>query len=137
MVAGVAAYSNSFRGPFVFDDPLSIARNPTIRSLRHLGDVLLPSPQLHLYRPTLNLSLAVCHSIGGLDVVPYHILNLGIHLVAALVLFGVVRRTLLRPALAARFGAASTVTALTVSLLFGAVLVTSGVYLTTLGSRRA
>ncbi len=117
-MAGVAAYSNSFHGPFIFDDPLSIAKNPTIRSLWRLDDVLLPSPQLHLYRPTMNLTLAVCYAIGGLDVVAYHVLNLAIHILAALVLFGVTRRTLLLPALAARFGAASTGLGLAVSLLW-------------------
>ena len=117
-VAGVAAYSNSLHGPFIFDDRLSIAENPTIRSLWRLGDVLLPSSRLHLYRPTMNLSLAVCYAIGGLDVAAYHVLNLAIHILAALVLFGVTRRTLLLPALAARFGAASTGLALAVSLLW-------------------
>ena len=117
-VAGVAAYSNSLHGPFIFDDPLSIAKNPTIRSLWRLDDVLLPSSQLHLYRPTMNLTLAVCYDIGGLDVVPYHVLNLAIHILAALVLFGVTRRTLLLPALAVRFAAASTGLGLAVSLLW-------------------
>ena len=32
-VAAVAAYANSFRGPFVFDDLSSIPENATIRSL--------------------------------------------------------------------------------------------------------
>jgi len=118
VMAGIAAYSNSLRGPFIFDDPLSIAKNPTIRSLGRLGDVLLPSPQLHLYRPTLNLTLAVCYAVGGLDVVAYHVVNLAIHILAALVLFGVIRRTLLLPALADRFGAASTGLGLAVSLLW-------------------
>ncbi|MBM4094786.1 MAG: hypothetical protein FJ276_36065, partial [Planctomycetes bacterium] len=95
VLAGAAAYSNSLHGAFVFDDPFSIADNESIRSLRRLDEVLLPVAELDYYRPVLNLSLAVCYSIGGLHVLPYHVLNLGIHLAASLALFGLVRRTLL------------------------------------------
>ncbi|HXA79862.1 MAG TPA: tetratricopeptide repeat protein [Opitutaceae bacterium] len=47
-------------------------------------------------RPIVNLSLAVNYAFGGLDPWGYHALNLAIHMLAGLVLFGVVRRTLLR-----------------------------------------
>ena len=115
VVAGVAAYSNSLHGPFVFDDISSITENESIRSL---GDSLLPSDNLNYYRPTLNVSLALCYGVGGLDVVPYHVLNLVIHILAALTLFGLIRRTLLLPTLDPRFGEASTPLALGVSLLW-------------------
>ena len=66
VAAGVAAYSNSLHGPFVFDDPLD-SQNPSIRSLRRL-EVLLPVERLDYYRPVLNLSLALCYGVGGLHV---------------------------------------------------------------------
>jgi hypothetical protein len=46
-------------------------------------------------RPLVNLSFAINYAIDGLDPSSYHIGNLAIHLLAALVLFGIVRRTLI------------------------------------------
>ena len=69
-------------------------------------------------RPVLNLSLAINYALGGLNVEGYHVVNLAIHILAALALFGLVRRTLLLPALAARFGPASTGLALAVALVW-------------------
>jgi len=49
--------------------------------------------------------LAINYAISGTDVWSYHALNLVIHVLAGLTLFGVTRRTFLQPALGARFGA--------------------------------
>lgn len=105
-IAGIAAYANAFFGPFVFDDVSSIVDNPTIRSLSPLREALSPPTGWGLTvsgRPILNLSFAINHAIGGLDVRSYHAANLLIHLLAGLTLFGLVRRTLLRPSLAPRW----------------------------------
>ncbi len=48
----------------------------------------------------------------------YHIFNLIVHTLGSLALFGLVRRTLLQPALRARFGSAATPLALAVALLW-------------------
>src|SRR5262249_11190655 len=45
-------------------------------------------------RPLVNLSLAVNYAIGGLDVTGYHVWNVAVHVCCALLLFGIVRRTL-------------------------------------------
>ncbi len=118
VVAGVAAYSNSLHGPFIFDDVNRISKNESIRSIWRLDDILLPSDSQDYYRPFLNLSLALCYSVGGLNVAPFHVLNLGIHILAALAVFGLVRRTLLLPQVDARFGKASTLLAMVISLLW-------------------
>src|SRR2546425_10026484 len=55
-------------------------------------------------RPILELSIAVNYAMGGLDVWGYHAFNLGVHLLAGLALFGIVRRTLQSDALRGRFG---------------------------------
>jgi tetratricopeptide (TPR) repeat protein len=120
LVAAVcAAYANSFHGPFIFDDIVSIAAN---QSIRHLGSsqVLAAPPDAVTTtgRPVVNLSLAINYAIGGLAVEGYHVVNLAIHILAALALFGLVRRTLLLPTLSTRFGAASTALALAVALLW-------------------
>jgi tetratricopeptide (TPR) repeat protein len=91
-VATAAAYANSFSGPFVLDDVPSIAANPTIR---HLGSALAPSvATTGGGRPVLNLSLAVNYAVSGSAVWSYHALNLAIHVLAGLLLYAVVRRTL-------------------------------------------
>jgi tetratricopeptide (TPR) repeat protein len=93
-LAALAAYHGSFDGAFVLDDASSIVGNPT---LRHLGRALLPPPGGLTVsgRPLVNLSLAVNYALGGTRPWGYHAVNLAIHVLAGLVLFGVVRRTLL------------------------------------------
>lgn len=92
---GIAVYSNSFAGPFIFDDLLSIPQNPTIR---HLFTALSPpgGGVTVTGRPVLNLSFALNYVFSGDQVWSYHALNLLIHLIAGLLLFGIVRRTLVR-----------------------------------------
>jgi len=96
VLAAAAAYHNSLGGPFVFDDVPAILENPSIRQLWPLGPVLAPALVGGLTvsgRPLVNLSLALNHTLGGEAVVGYHLVNLIIHALAGLALFGVVRRT--------------------------------------------
>lgn len=88
------AYSNSFSGPFVFDDASSILENPSVRSFR---TALFPPGNSGLTvsgRPVLNLTIAGNYIFGGGNVFGYHAVNLAIHLVASLLLLAVVRRSL-------------------------------------------
>jgi protein O-mannosyl-transferase len=119
VVAALAAYHNTFSLPFVFDDQLVVLDNPTIRDLRKLGDVLATSRDGSgaAGRPLLNLSFALNHALGGFAVQGYHIGNLLLHTASALVLFGLVRRTLLLPRMRSRFAAA----ALSIALSVGAI----------------
>jgi len=88
IVCGALAYSSSFGGAFVFDDIPHITENPGIRSLWPIGPVIGLS-----LRPVLFYSLALNYAISGLEPWSYHLVNLLIHLGAALALFGVVRRS--------------------------------------------
>ncbi len=106
-LATFAAYRNTFSAPFVFDDLQSITFNPTIRQF---GTALNPpggAGETVGGRPLLNLSFAINHAISGREVWSYHAGNLVIHVAAGLVLFGLMRRTLLLPALRPRFGGAA------------------------------
>jgi tetratricopeptide (TPR) repeat protein len=95
VMAALAAYHNSFFGPFVFDDPTTIVDNPTIRHLGSISDVFSPPKDTTAGgRPLVNLSLAINYALSETEVWGYHAMNLAIHMLAALVLFGVVRRTL-------------------------------------------
>ena len=96
-LAALAAYANSWAVPFVFDDAPSILGNPTIRHLWPLGPVLRSPPNAGATpagRPLVNLSLAINYALGGTRVEGYHAVNLLIHVLAGLTLFGIVRRTL-------------------------------------------
>ena len=120
-LAALAAYHGSFSGPFVFDDLPSIVENPTIRQLHAIGTVLRPPHEVGRTvsgRPVLNLSFALNYGLSGRDPWSYHALNLVIHFLAALTLFGIVRRTLLQPTLRTRFGAAALSLALATSVLW-------------------
>jgi len=91
VAAAIVAYQNSFRGDFIFDDIHLIPENPHIRHLWPLQDAISETA-----RPVVQLSLAFNYALSGLNVWSYHAFNLTIHILAALTLFGVVRRTLVR-----------------------------------------
>ncbi|HEY4258087.1 MAG TPA: tetratricopeptide repeat protein [Candidatus Udaeobacter sp.] len=117
--AALAAWANSFRGPFIFDDLPAIVENATIRTLA-LPIALAPphTGQPANGRPLVNFSFALNWAVGGADVRGYHVLNLAIHVLAALALFGVVRRTLRSQALAAKSAADATPLAFAVAALW-------------------
>ena len=94
-LAGALAYAGSFGGPFLFDDQNAVVKNATIRTLTPISVPLSPPRETPVAgRPVVNLTFAGNYAIGGLDVTGYHVVNLAMHLLVALVLFGVVRRTL-------------------------------------------
>ena len=114
--AGVVCFHNALRGPFVLDDFTAISNNPTIRTP---SDVLSPPAHSPVTgRPLVNLTLALNFALGGLDVTSYHVVNLAIHVLAALVLFGIVRRTLHAPRVSERLRPPANGIATAVALLW-------------------
>jgi Flp pilus assembly protein TadD len=107
--AGVAAYADSSGGAFVLDDQFWIVENP---AAHHLGLPALGRRMVAMY------SLALNYHWGGLHVGGYHAVNLALHLLAGLTLWGLLRRTLRGPALRGRLGAAADVLAPAVALLW-------------------
>ena len=106
LLAGAVAYHNSFSAPFLFDDNPSISDNLTIRKLWPPWEALSPpaTGASVTNRPVVNYSFAINYALGGIDVRGYHVVNLGIHLCAALILFGIIRRTLKQAVLRSHFG---------------------------------
>ena len=93
VLAIAAVYLRGLGGAFLYDDLDSIPGNP---SIRHLATALRPPGGTTVAgRPVLNLSLAVNFLVSGAAPWSYHLLNIAIHALAALCLFGIVRRTLL------------------------------------------
>ncbi|WP_414660547.1 tetratricopeptide repeat protein [Horticoccus sp. 23ND18S-11] len=115
-----SAYWSSLVVPFFFDDHAAITLNPTIRHLGQLDRVLSPPQEGGgiMGRPVVNLSLAFNHALGGTAPRGYHVFNVTLHALAALTLFGLIRRTLQQPVLRARWSEAATPLGFVVALLW-------------------
>ena len=131
--AGLLTYSNSFHGEFALDDLPAITDNRSIQFTDQNSVVKGWIAALHpptdgqtvTNRPLVNLSFAANFRWNstqgrgnGLGVVGYHVTNFVIHLLAALALFGLVRRTLELPKLRARWAGESVPLALAATLLW-------------------
>ena len=94
VLALALAYSNSFQGAFILDDTGSIRTNDSILHLWPITGPLNPpgEGQTVQGRPLVNLTLAINYAFGGYRVFGYHLMNLMIHIMATLLLFGIVRR---------------------------------------------
>jgi protein O-mannosyl-transferase len=100
VLCGALVYANSLSGPFVRDDAAAIVENPTILSLWPVTGPLDPPRETPVAgRPLVNLTFALNFAAGGFDVGGYHAVNILGHVLVGLLLAGVVRRTLQRPAL--------------------------------------
>jgi protein O-mannosyl-transferase len=103
----VAAYANSWRSSFHFDDAHVVETNPAIRSLANIPRFFtdartfssLPSNQT--YRPVVTLSLAIDHAVAqaatgnGLDPRSYHLTQLLLLALVAALVGGVARHVYL------------------------------------------
>ena len=92
-LAGVAVYANALRGEFVYDDEFLILRNRHVQAAA-LGDMFTSSTTAgayrasNFYRPLQLLAYAAVYRASGLRVVAYHLLNVGLHVANALLLYG-------------------------------------------------
>ena len=84
-------YATALPAPFVFDDDHAIVINEQIR---HLSTSLSPTEQGSPLagRPLVSLTFAVNYALGGLDVRGYRLVNVAIHILNALLIFGIVAR---------------------------------------------
>lgn len=89
LLVGLAAYLTCGDNPFVFDDKVQIVDNHRLRQLWPPTEILAESS-----RPVVEWTLAINYALDGLHPRGYHAVNVAIHLVAALLLYAVVRRTL-------------------------------------------
>ncbi len=112
-LAGIACYANSFHAPFVFDGIAHLRDYRVIRQLWPPWAVLTCST-----RPVSMLSFAANYALGGSAVWGYHAVNVAIHVAAALVLYGTIRRTLSNTSLKARYGDYARGIALVTSLVW-------------------
>jgi hypothetical protein len=115
--AGACTYINTLSNPFVFDDHATVVENEQIRDLSS-PQVLLPERELPVAgRPVTNLSFALNYALGRFDVRGYRVVNIAVHILCGLLLFGIVRRTLLLP-FASRLSSRATGIAFAAALLW-------------------
>ncbi len=107
---GLAVYANSFTAAFVFDGA------PMPRDFATMGDSRQAAAAT--MRPVATLSFWLEFRLHGAGVLGFHVVNLAIHLAAAITLLEIVRLTLVRGRLAAIYAGESLPLALTVALLW-------------------
>jgi tetratricopeptide (TPR) repeat protein len=113
VVIGAVVYSDSFPASFVWDDVNDIVRNEKVREF---WTAFVPDSD-GPWRPIVAFSFYLNHRLGG-EEYGYHAVNLVIHLIAGLTLYGLVRRTLLLERFHNRFESAATWLALAVALVW-------------------
>lgn len=97
----LVAYANSLTNGFVFDDVFIIEKNPLVKGLEHIPDLLLTEywqghrkdrtnvTDTALYRPLPLITYNLNYAIGGLDPVGYHAVNVVLHLLVTWLVFRV------------------------------------------------
>lgn len=121
LLAGFVAYANGATGEFVgFNAVRALRDNPDLNVLwpphralgLHLtGVAALADGGTLVRRPVLHLSFVLSHAIPGSSAARHQAVNIVVHLGAALLLFGFVRRTLVLPKLAPGWGDAASLLA--------------------------
>jgi tetratricopeptide (TPR) repeat protein len=92
-----AIYADTLSAPFVFDDRGAILDN---LSLHTLGEALSPPLDTPVTgRPLVNLSFAFNYAFAGLTPTPYRLVNLLLHVLNALLAYGVLDKLFRRPVL--------------------------------------
>ncbi len=119
IAAGILAYGNSLHGPFIYDDIPNIVDNQVIHNILKSVNPSLETTSAGLYiRPVIRFSFAINYALGGNYVRGYHILNLAVHLLAGITLFGIARRTLLTERMKAIYGPAATLLGFACALIW-------------------
>ena len=115
-IAAALVYANSLSAPFIFDDRSSIVENPAIRSIAAAPSQPRNTPLAG--RPVAGLTFALNFAANELDASKYRAVNVAIHVACALLLFGIVRRTLALPRLSPFIGDTASDLAMAAALLW-------------------
>jgi protein O-mannosyl-transferase len=116
VLVGAVVYSDSLSGPFILDDKGHVTGDGVRLAVQSASGVLRYI--FGIGRPVASLSILFNRALGGEQVWGYHAFNLAIHLLAAMALFGLARRTLRSPRLAGRYGASADELGLAVALVW-------------------
>ncbi len=127
LLAGAAwiVYGRALNAPFVFDDSATVIENysitrlwPLLGNAKHPGPLNPQHDNTTSGRPLVNLSLAINYQFGQFNPFGYHVFNLIVHVLSAMLLMAIVRRTLSLDYFGGKFVRASGPLALAVALLW-------------------
>jgi tetratricopeptide (TPR) repeat protein len=105
VAAGFAVYANALHGDFIWDDEYLVQNNVFIRDGSHVAGLLTEDfgsgggKTYGYYRPLQGLAYAAGYALWGLDVRGYHAMSILMHVVAALMIFFLIRLLFHDPAL--------------------------------------
>ena len=91
-------YGNSLDGQFQYDDYHSIVHNPHVREAANATAFFIDTEMFSvdadkaMYRPLLLLSFAVNYAIHGYEVAGYRVVNISLHYLCALLVWGIATR---------------------------------------------
>ena len=97
MTLGLLAYSGTFNSSFHFDDEPNIVDNPDIKKSLQILNI---RELLHIFSGNRSigfLSFSVNYRVNGLDVTGYHIVNLSIHILNAIIVYWLMLLTFKTP----------------------------------------
>ena len=92
----VAAYWRAVHGDFLWDDDAHVTANPHIVGPLGLREIWTTTAAV--YYPLVLTSFWVMHALWGLDPLPYHVVNIAMHIVGAVLLWRVLDRLRIRGA---------------------------------------
>jgi len=89
-----AVFYNTFQNQFVFDDESVVQNNQSIQSLSNIPKFFSADEGFHkvigrYYRPVVSTTYALDYAVWKLDPKGFHITNVLIHVIAALLLFSI------------------------------------------------
>lgn len=110
LVLGLGVYCNSVNVPFYFDDHTCIENNPAIKNFSYFGDysrlaqlpIIQDIKNNFILRPVAYFSFALDYRLHGLDVFGFHVVNISIHIINAILLYLLLALTLRTPYFAER-----------------------------------
>jgi len=91
MIIGFVVYSNSLKDPFIYDDNSNIVKNVFIKDWGNLSELFssryFSLAQEKTYRPITTLSYFIDYSLWELNVIGWHVTNIVLHLINALLVY--------------------------------------------------
>ena len=90
----VAAHAPSAPATFVWDDDVNLTANPHLRDLAGLGRLWFEVGATNMYAPVVFSTLWLQYRLWGLDPTGYHIVNIALHAVCAVLVWLLFRRLL-------------------------------------------
>jgi len=94
----VAAYLPAFDAGYIWDDDFYVTENPLLTAPDGLGRIWFSTDSPSQYFPLVYTTFRIEHSLWGLEPAGYHITNIIIHALNALLLWWLLARIGIRPA---------------------------------------